>query len=127
MDFGLSSVNSTDELRSVFVPNTRIRRTSDVSNWLLSGHDIIEATADRVIGTKAKNHCDFKSEFETRREKMVEQDFGCLNNSMSQPPLESNPLGTNMTNGTMSPIELIRDGTKTPEPTPLALPMDSLG
>ena len=53
------------------------------ANWLPSGHNISESTADRVSGTKAKNHDNFKSEFETRRDKMVDQDFGRQNDTMS--------------------------------------------
>ena len=69
MDFGLSYINTMDELRSVFVPTARIGRLTDGSNWLLPGHDISEATVDRTSRTKAKNHYNFKSEFETGREK----------------------------------------------------------
>ena len=52
---------------------------------------------------------------------MVDQDFGRQNNSMSRPPLDSAPLGTNITNRTMSLIESITFVTKTPEPTSLDL------
>ena len=83
MDFGLSSVNTMDELRSVFVPTIRIGRPTDGSNCILTSHDMSEATADRVSGTKAENHYNFKSEFETRRDKMVDQDFGSPNDPMS--------------------------------------------
>ena len=38
---------------------------------------------------------------------------------MSQPTLDSTPLGKITTNRTMSHIESILVGTKTPEPTPL--------
>ena len=60
MDFGLSSVNTTNELGSVFIPTTRIGRPTDGSNWLPPGHDISEATADIVSSTKAKNHYNFR-------------------------------------------------------------------
>ena len=119
MDFGLSSVNTTDELGSVFFPTTIIRRPTDGSNWLLPVQDISEAAADRVSGTKAKNHYNFKSEFKTRIDKMVYQYFGRQNDPMSQSTLDSTPLGMNTTNVKMSPIESIPVGTKTPEPTPL--------
>ena len=83
MDLGLSSDNTTDELGYVFVPTTRIGRPTDVSNWLLPGNDTIEATAYRVRGTNENNQYNFKSEFETTRDKMVDQDFGLQNNPMS--------------------------------------------
>ena len=76
MDFGLSSINKTDELGSVIIPTTRSRRPTDGSNWLLSGHDISEDTANIVSGTKANNQYNFESEFETRRDKMVDQYLG---------------------------------------------------
>ena len=59
VDFELSSVNTTDDLRSVFFPNTIIGMPIDVFNWLPSGHEMSEVTADRVSGTNAKNHCNF--------------------------------------------------------------------
>ena len=99
MDFGLSSANTRDELGSVFAPSTKIGRVTDVSNWIIPGHDISEATADRVSGTKSKNHYNFRSEFETRRDKMLDQDFGCQTDPTSQPTLGSTPIGTYTTNG----------------------------
>ena len=48
----------------------------DVSDWLLNGHDISEATADRVSEKKAKNHYNLKSKSETRRENTVDQYLG---------------------------------------------------
>ena len=60
-----------------------------------------------------------KTDFETRREN---KDFGRQNNSMSRPPLDSTSLGTNTTNGTMSPIDSIPVRTKTTEPTPQTRP-----
>ena len=58
--FGLSSVNTMDELRSVYIPTTRSGRLTDGSYWLLSGQGISESTADRVSGTKANIHYNFK-------------------------------------------------------------------
>ena len=44
---------------------------------------------------------------------------------MSRPPLVLTPFGTNTTNGTTSPIDLIPAGIKAPDPTPLTRPTDS--
>ena len=88
MDFGLFPVNTRDELGYVFVRTIIIERTMDGSKCLLPGHDISEATADRVNGTKKKNHFNTKREFETRRDKMVDQDFGSQNDPMSLPTLD---------------------------------------
>ena len=104
MNFGLSSVNTMDEIGSVFVPTTRDRIPTNGSNWLLPGHDISEATADIMRKTKTKNHYNFNSDFETRREN---QDFGRKNDPMSRPNLDSTPIGTNTTKGKTSPIDLI--------------------
>ena len=46
---------------------------------------------------------------------------------MSQPTLESTPIGINTTNGTTSPIYSIPVRTKTPEPTPLTQPTELPG
>ena len=97
------------------------------SNWFPPGHDISEYTADRVSKTKAKNHYNFKSEFETMRDKMVDQDFGGQNDPMSRPTLESNPLGMNTTNRTTSPIDSIPVRTKYPKPTSPELSTDLPG
>ena len=67
MNFGMSSVNTMDEIGSVFVPTTRVVSPTNVSDWILPGHDIREATVDRVINTKAKNHYNFQSDFGTRK------------------------------------------------------------
>ena len=60
MDFGMSSVNTMDELRSVFIPNIRIGRSTHGSNWLSPGHDISVTVVNKLSGTKAKNHYNFK-------------------------------------------------------------------
>ena len=92
MDFGLSSFNTTDELGSFFAYTTTIGSAMHGSNWLLSNHCISEDTSDRASRTKAKNHYNFKSEFKTRRNKVVYQYFGRQNDSMNQPPFDSTPL-----------------------------------
>ena len=109
MNFELSSVNATDEIRSVFVPTTRVVRPTNGSKWIPPGHYISEATYDRVCEKKAKNHYTFKRDFETRREI---QDFGRQNYPVSSPTLDSTPLGTNNTNRTTSPIDSIPVGKK---------------
>ena len=76
MVLGLSSVNTTYELGSVFASTTRIGSSTHGSDCLLRIHCISEATADTVSGTKAKKHYNFKSKSETRIDKVVDQDFG---------------------------------------------------
>ena len=56
MDLGLSSVHTTDELGSVFIPTTRIGSLTHGTNWLLPGHCISEDTADRVSGTRPEKN-----------------------------------------------------------------------
>ena len=83
MDLGLSSADTTDELGSVFATTTRIGLATHGSNWLPRSHFISEGTEYRVSGTKSKHNYNFKSIFETRRDKVVDQDFGRQNDSMS--------------------------------------------
>ena len=101
------------------MPTNIIGTPTDDYNWFLTSHRIGEVTVDRVSRTGSDQDCNDKPSFETRREN---QDFGRQHNSMSRPHLDSTPLGTNMTNGTMSPIDSIAVRTKTPEPTPLKQP-----
>ena len=68
MNFGLSPVNTTDKLGSVINPTTRFGMPTNGSDWLQPGHDIEESTADGLSKLKAKNHFNFKSDFETIRE-----------------------------------------------------------
>ena len=119
MNLGLSSVHTSDELGSVFIPTTRIGRPIDGSNLIPPGHIFGEVTADRVIRTRSEQNYSAKTDFETRREN---QDFGRQTNSMSRPSLDLTPLGTNTKNGTTPPIDSITVGTKTPEPMPLSPP-----
>ena len=107
MDFGLTPVNKNDELGSFFVPTDRVGRSTDGSNWLPIGNNISEDTADKVSGNKAKNNYNFKSEYETRRGEIADHDFGRQNDPTSPPTLDSTHLGTNTTNVTTSPIDLI--------------------
>ena len=124
-DLGMSSVDTTGELGSVFSHTTRIGLATHGSYWLPCNRYICKATEDIVSRTKAKNHYNFKSEFETRRDKVVDQDFGCQNDSMSRPPLDSTPLGTNTTSGTTPRSDSIPVGAKFPKPTALTLTTDS--
>ena len=62
INFGLLPVNTTDKLRSVIFPTTIAGRPTNGSEWLQYGHDIEEATSDRVRETKEKNHYNFKSD-----------------------------------------------------------------
>ena len=124
MYFGLSSVDTTNELLSVFATTTRIGSVTHGYDWLPCSHFIIEDTEDIVSKAKAKNHYNFTSEFETRRGKMVDQYFGRQNDAMSWPPLDLTPPSTDTTNGTKSPSYLIPVGTKLTKPTPLILPTD---
>ena len=102
MNLGLSSVYTPDELDSVFIPSTIIRRPTDGSNWLPPGYIIFKVTSDRKSRTRSEQNYSAKTDFETRSEN---QYFGRQNNSMSQPPLDSTPLGTNINNIIISTID----------------------
>ena len=122
MNLGMSSIHTSYELRSIFIPTTRIGLQTDGSNWLLPGHPIGEVTENRLSGTRSEQNYNSKIDFETSRGGVVNKDFGRQNNSMSLPPLDLTPIGTNMNNATTSPSDSIPVGTKLPEPTPLTLP-----
>ena len=121
VNMGILSVHKTDELRSVFIATTIIRTPTDDSNWLPTGHRIGEVTADRVSKMGSEQDYNAKTDFETRREN---QDFGRQNNSMSQPPLDLNTIGTNTINIKMSHIDSIPVRTKILDPTPLIIPTE---
>ena len=70
-----------------------------------------EATALGMSATKSEIDYSSKPDFQNWRET---QDFGRQNISMSPPPLDSSPIGTNTTNGTTSPIDSIPIRKKTP-------------
>ena len=127
MDLGLSYVDTTDEIGYVFAPTTRIGLATHGYDWILRRNCISEATTDRGIGTKAKNHYNFKSKFRNRREKVVDQDFGRQNDPMSRPPLDSTPLGTATANGTMLPSDSIPVEKRSPKPTSPELKTDLTG
>ena len=124
MDFGMLYVHTSDELRSIFVPINRIKRPIDGSYSLLPDHFISGDIADRVSGTKAKKQYNFKVEFETSRDKVVDTYFGLQNGPMSQPHVDSTPFGTNRTNGTTSSDDSIPVGTKSSNHATLILPTD---
>ena len=83
---------------------TRAGRPMDGSRWSAPSHVFGEVTAAGMSGTRSKQNYSYKTDFETRREN---QNFGRQNISMSLPPLDSTPLGTNNTTGIKSPIDSI--------------------
>ena len=60
MYLGISSVHTSDELRSIFSPKNRIGRLTHGSNWLLCIHCISEVTADIVSGAESKYNYNYK-------------------------------------------------------------------
>ena len=95
-----SSSDAWTDASSRFIIGTQ----TDVPNWLPENHRICQVTVDIVSRTGSEQDYSAKTDFETRREN---QDFGRQNNYMSRPPFDPTPLGTNMTNGTTSPIDSI--------------------
>ena len=81
--------------------------------------------ADNSYQRTPNKHYNFKSGFETNRDKVVDQDNGRQNNPMNLSTSDSTPLDANTTNGTTSPINSITVRTKLPKPMPLTLPTDS--
>ena len=52
MDFRLSPACTTDKLKYVIGPTTRVERSTNGSDWLASRHDIEEVTVERVSEAK---------------------------------------------------------------------------
>ena len=65
MDFRLFPTNTTDKLKSVIYPPTRVEKLTNGSDWLASRHDIEEVTVERVSEEKLYSDYIFKNEFET--------------------------------------------------------------
>ena len=63
MDLGMSSVDTTDELGSVFSPTNIIDLLTHGSDRPMCGHHISGATTDRVSGTRPKHNYNLKSDF----------------------------------------------------------------
>ena len=63
VNLGISSVHTSDELGSVFVPNTTIGTLTDGSNWLLPGHLIGSVTEYRVISMGSEQDFNAKTDF----------------------------------------------------------------
>ena len=53
MDFSLSPANTTDKLKSVIGPTTRVERLTNICDWLESRHGCEEVTVGRVREAKA--------------------------------------------------------------------------
>ena len=68
VNLGLSSVHTSDELRSVFVPTTIIGNPTDGYNWLPPGYIVGKVTADRMIRTMSEKNYTAKNYYETRKE-----------------------------------------------------------
>ena len=66
MDLRVSTINTADKLNSVFAPVSRAEGLTDHSEWLTSGHQFAEVTAERVSEAKAYINCIKNSDFETR-------------------------------------------------------------
>ena len=67
IDLGIVSVNTTDTLGSGSVPTTRFVLPTGRYDGIRHGHDIEEATADRVSETRANSNYILKSDFESMR------------------------------------------------------------
>ena len=63
VNFGVTSINATYRLGSVSAATTRVVIPTNISYWILHGHDIEEATADRVSKTKENSDYIFKNWF----------------------------------------------------------------
>ena len=113
--FGILAVNTSDELNPFGTPATRVISLTDGSHWYTLGSVFVKGIAIGMSGMRPEQKYSYKTDLETRREN---QDFGRQNISMSGPPLVLTHFGTNMTNITVSLIDIIPVRTKTSDPTP---------
>ena len=67
MNFGLTSINTTNKLGFISVPKTRVRRPTDSSDWLQQVN-INEESGGQSEREKSNQRLYFKDEFETMRE-----------------------------------------------------------
>ena len=61
VNLGIASVNTKDKIGSVSVATTRVGRPNSRSEGIRPEHDIEDATADRVIKTRANSDYILKS------------------------------------------------------------------
>ena len=78
VDLGLLPANTADKLNSVFYPSTRTGGLTDISNWLASGHGIVEVTEGRV--SKVQSYIDYIKNYDFETMNVSERE----NNSRSR-------------------------------------------
>ena len=101
---------------------TRIRRSTDVSYWIIPDHIFGEITEVVMSAANSDHEYSYKTDFETWREN---QEFEHQNILMSRPPLELTLIGTSITNVTMKHLYSTTLGTKVSDLKPLLRPMHS--
>ena len=89
---------------------------------MATDHVFGEAASVRMSAEKSDHDYSYKTNFEIWRENY---EFERHNISMSRPPLNSTPIGTNTTNVTMSHLDSTPIGTKNLDTYPLTRPTDS--
>ena len=95
MDLGLLKANKLDERSGLSTSDTRIRRPTDVSHWIVLDHGFGEATAVVMSGAKSDHDYNYKAEFQIWK---YSKEFEQQNIFMSRPPLDSTLIVTNTTN-----------------------------
>ena len=68
VNFGVTSINASDELGSVSATTTRFGRPTSSLDWPRQGIDIGEVTVERVSEAKSYSDYIFKNEFETMKD-----------------------------------------------------------
>ena len=119
MDMGLSTINALDEGSGLSTPNDRIRRPTNGAHWRAPNYIFGKTTVVGVNEAKSDYDYNYKTEFQIWREN---KEFERQKNSMSQPPLEWTPVGTNKSYSKIKLLESTTVGAKMPDPKPLTLP-----
>ena len=92
VDLGLVNINALDEGSGFSTHDTIIRRPMYGDHWSVPNHIFGETTVVRVSEEKFDYDYNYKTEFQIWKEN---KEFERQKISMSQPPLELTPIGTN--------------------------------
>ena len=95
MNMGLSSINKFNESGVLGTPATRIQRSTDRSHWGTPYHVFGEGISFGMSAAKSDHDYNYKTDFEIWR---GNKEFERQTISTGQPPLDSTPIDTNITN-----------------------------
>ena len=122
VDLGIYTINESDEGSGLSAPNNIILNLTDgpIGERLIIF--LAKPTAVGVIEAKSDYDYNYKFDFQIWNKN---KEFERQNISMSRPPLDSTPVGTNMPNAKILSLDMSPVGAKIPYPKKLTLTMES--